>query len=452
MSLNFAFHPPNSFVFPKRKVGKQLRACQHKWFIDFPWLHYDQKRDCVLCFHCMRQNKRDNLGTATKKCDAFITTGFSSWKKALESFREHASSECHKISVTYDVVAPQCGNIAEMTSQQLKAEMVLNRKCLIVIIETLQYFARQGIAIQGKSDPESNFMQLLYLRAKDIDGLEEWLKRKTNKYTSHDIQNEILALMATNVVKSIVNDISKGQCNFFSLIADEYTDVSNLEQLSICLRWIDDCLNSHEDFLGFYEIPNISSETIEKALKDSLIRLQLSLNECRGQCYDGASNMLGKNSGVATRIQNIQPKAHITHCHCHSLSLSLKNTTKESKILSDTMDVSREIVQLIKYSPKRENMLGAVKENLEQEEADDESKPRGLAQFSATRWTVRATCFKRIFQNYEALMETWKECLIQGGLSTDVKARVIGCQAKMKTFDYFFGLLLGERLFSHTDR
>ena len=48
-------------------------------------------------------------------------------------------------------------------------------------------------------------------------------------------------------------------------------------------------------------------------------------------------------------------------------------------------------------------------------------------------------------------METWKECLIQGGLSTDVKARVIGCQTKMKTFDYFFGLLLGERLFSHTD-
>ena len=88
--------------------------------------------------------------------------------------------------------------------------------------------------------------------------------------------------------------------------------------------------------------------------------------------------MLGKKPVVATRIHNIQPKAHITHCRCHSLSLSLKNATKESKILSDTMDVLREIVQLIKYSPKRENMLGAVKENLEQEEAD-ELKPRGLA-------------------------------------------------------------------------
>ena len=188
------------------------------------------------------------------------------------------------------------------------------------------------------------------------------------------------------------------------MIADEYTDIANLEQLSICLRWIDDYLNSHEDFLGFYQISNISSETIVNALKDSLIRLQLSLNECRGQCYDGATNMLGKNSGVATRIQSIQPKAHITHCHCYSLSLSLKDTTKESKLLADTMDVSKEIVQLVKYSPKRENILGVMKENLEQEE-DEDSRSQGLAQFSATRWTVRAACFRRIFQNYKALME-----------------------------------------------
>ena len=154
----------------------------------------------------MRQNKLNNLRTVTRKSGAFVTTGFSSWKKALESFREHSSSECHKVSMTYDVVASQCGNIAELTSQQLKAEMAMNRKCLVVIIERLQYFARQGIPIQGKNDIESNFMQLLYLRAKDVDGLEGWLKKKTKKYTSHDIQNEILALMATNVTKSIVDD------------------------------------------------------------------------------------------------------------------------------------------------------------------------------------------------------------------------------------------------------
>ena len=36
--------------------------------------------------------------------------------------------------------------------------------------------------------------------------------------------------------------------------------------------------------------------------------------------------MLGKRSGVAKQIQDIQKKAHPTHCHAHSLSLSVKKS------------------------------------------------------------------------------------------------------------------------------
>ena len=115
---------------------------------------------------------------------------------------------------------------------------------------------------------------------------------------------------------------------------------------------------------GFYNIPNVASDTIVSAIKDSLIRLQLSLSQCRGQCYDGASNMLGKKSGVAKKIQECEPKALPTHCHGHSLSLGVKDATNNCKILSDTMNNTNEIVKLIKYSPKRENLLGALKENL----------------------------------------------------------------------------------------
>ena len=41
-------------------------------------------------------------------------------------------------------------------------------------------------------------------------------------------------------------------------------------------------------------------------------------------------------------------------------------------------------------------------------------------------------------------------CLDQK-LQADVHGRIIGCQAQMNTFDFFFGLHLGKRLFSHTD-
>ena len=53
--------------------------------------------------------------------------------------------------------------------------------------------------------------------------------------------------MAHQVQRDLVNDIGS---NFFSIIADEYTDINNQEQLTICLRWVDDTLEAHEDFLG----------------------------------------------------------------------------------------------------------------------------------------------------------------------------------------------------------
>ena len=77
--------------------------------------------------------------------------------------------------------------------------------------------------------------------------------------------------------------------------------------------------------------------------------------------------MLRHRTGVAKRIQDLQPKACPTHCHGHSVSV--KDTTKSCKLLSDTMDTAKEVVTLIKFSPKRENLQGEIKENLEEPES-----------------------------------------------------------------------------------
>ena len=60
-------------------------------------------------------------------------------------------------------------------------------------------------------------------------------------------------------------------------MADEGTNISNLEQLSFCARTVDDDLNANKNFLGFYEIDNIKSETVAKSIKDILMRFSLSL-------------------------------------------------------------------------------------------------------------------------------------------------------------------------------
>ena len=87
--------------------------------------------------------------------------------------------------------------------------------------------------------------------------------------------------------------------------------------------------------------------------------------------------MLGKDSGVAKQICDIQPRAHPTHCHTHSLNLSVKDMTTNSKLMEDALDIACEIVILIKYSPEQEGILGDIKDNLEMEDHEYE-QPAGV--------------------------------------------------------------------------
>lgn len=83
-------------------------------------------------------------------------------------------------------------------------------------------------------------------------------------------------------------------------------------------------------------------------IKDELIKLQLSTAYSRGQCYEAATNMLGHKTGGAKRIQEVQPKAHSTHCQGHSLSLSVKDKVRNRKLLLNT-DTAKQNVTLIKF-------------------------------------------------------------------------------------------------------
>ena len=125
----------------------------------------------------------------------------------------------------------------------------------------------------------------------------------------------------------------------------------------------------------------------------------------------------------------------------------MKETTKESKILSDTKDTSGEIAILVKNSPKREQKLKSIKVTYEEDEAVNR-----ISKLSTTRWTVRANCFHRIIDNYSLLYELWDESLKKSGLKRDVKSRIIRRKSQMDTFDFYFGLKLGKLLYSHTDK
>ena len=233
---------------------------------------------------------------------------------------------------------------------------------------------------------------------------ESHLEPGQHKYMHNDIQNELVELMAKQVLAKKLESIRSSK--FFGIIADEYTDISNKELLSACFRWIKD-LRHHEDFVGYYELQDIKSDTIVIAIKDSLIRMQLSLNDLRAQAYDRASNMFGKNTGASVQIAAERPKALSTQYQGHSLNLGIKTTMINSKQMKDVMGTVTEIISLVKYSPKRENLLGNIKDLIHfgSLQTDDEIEVAPtLDKLSSTRWTARGNVCKKIESNYLPLM------------------------------------------------
>ena len=60
-----------------------------------------------------------------------------------------------------------------------------------------------------------------------------------------------------------------------------------------CVRFIDDELNPHEEFVGLHNMETTTALSITKTIEDIMCRLSLTIKNCRGQCYDGASAMAG---------------------------------------------------------------------------------------------------------------------------------------------------------------
>ena len=70
----------------------------------------------------------------------------------------------------------------------------------------------------------------------------------------------------------------------------------------MCFRWIEH-LRVLEDFVGYYELLDIKSDTIVTTIKDSLIKMQLSLNDLRAQAYDGLVTSLAKILVFLSKLQ-----------------------------------------------------------------------------------------------------------------------------------------------------
>ncbi|XP_015377033.1 PREDICTED: zinc finger MYM-type protein 1-like [Diuraphis noxia] len=196
--------------------------------------------------------------------------------------------------------------IDRQINEALKKEINDNRDRLRPIIKTILFCGNQGISLRGHRDSgvidlnehastenQGNFRELIKFRIDSGDNVLKNHLETTNKnatYLSPLIQNEIISVCNKLILGHLVANVNKSKS--FTILADETTDVSNKEQMTLCVCYVD--LNANkirEDFLQIIEIQNMSGKGLSDVILKSMTDFGLNTKYLTGQGYDGAAAM-----------------------------------------------------------------------------------------------------------------------------------------------------------------
>ena len=98
--------------------------------------------------------------------------------------------------------------------------------------------------MRDDDNDESTFIQLLRLQSKVFPELTDWKLKKTERYTSHDVQNKIINLISKQIMRNLLEPVRS--CTF-SVTCDEDKEVCNKEQLTLCMCWVHNDLEVSEN-------------------------------------------------------------------------------------------------------------------------------------------------------------------------------------------------------------
>ncbi|CAM9306448.1 unnamed protein product, partial [Heterosigma akashiwo] len=429
-----------------RCSGDRLKAC--------PTLFYINEFDGVLCTHCF-------LANGGKKVDKlFFDRPFQTWHKLKNKYNDHVNAErCHltaphklnfqRLQDLLPTIQGSRGNVIHMINKDYvdytnKKKYVLKR-----IISSLHWLGRQGLAIRGKSDKYSNFKSLIQEQARYDPMMEEHLKSTvgTRKaFLSHRTQEEFIEGIGKQISDSHVQEIKSSP--YFSILADEGTDSSNKVLLSTFFRFL--FRDPHtkkwtikERFLGFSYMTCTTGAALKETLYNICNKLGVNMRRFKGQGYDGAGNMSGKDNGLQALVKRDYPRADYYHCFAHCLNLAI-NKACDLKLIKRFVDIIFKVTYAFKKSPKRQVHFTSTlnKPEFANVKAEVGEKEK-IEMFCQTRWTARcqsSTTFKQCFPVLGATFQALDEL---PGSQQDKDAYSMLCL--MHEFSFIISLCVVEK-------
>ncbi|KAL4120679.1 hypothetical protein QTP88_013327 [Uroleucon formosanum] len=463
--------PDENYKFPITTHLKKNLKFQLGWIKRFPWVVYSRiGEQGAVCKYCAIFDREFGGKGSHQKLNTLVVKPFNNWKKAIEKFNEHSKTEFYKSNAMradnfVAVYSKNCQNIIQKLDSARAIQIDQNRKRLIPIIKTIIICGRQEIALRGTSDygplsldnseptyNDGNFRALLRMRISCEDkNLTYHIENQAlNASYIIMIQNNFINICGKIIQDQLVNKINQAKC--FSVLVDETTDVSRVEQLSLCVRYLDNNLNIEkneinnyvlkEDFLQFVPVKSTTGQNLATVILVTLKNLGIKCDYLLGQGYDGAAAMSGNFKGVQSVIREVHPAALYVHCSAHSLNLALAHSSNIHHI-QNCIGTIKSVGNFIKISAKRTELLkNKIKEFLPQ------TKWTKLTSMCETRWVENHDGMLRFSEIYKPIVATLEELQLFVDIETSSKAlQLYKC---VTISEFIISMITATTLFSIT--
>ncbi|XP_028113908.1 zinc finger MYM-type protein 1-like [Camellia sinensis] len=456
----FGSYQPNNHPF-EEKNGHRFLASWNKLFPD--WLEYSPTKHCAFCLPCYLFTKPNGRTTSS----AFISDEFSSWKKVNSekncAFLTHMGkgpNSSHKIAVkSCHDLTNQAQHIEKIVEKQTSQQVAKNRLRLKTTIYVVKWLTFQACAFRGRdeghdSNNRGNVIELINILASYNADVADVVLHKAPQnalYYSHKIQKEILSIFFDKIQRFIREEIDEAK---FYVIVDEARDESKREQMAIVLRFVDKDGFIKEHFFDIVHVSDTTSATLKEEICIVLSRHNLSVQNIRGQGYDGASNMRGEWTGLQALFLHDCHFAYYVHCFAHRLQLALVATTREVIPVAQFFSYLAFIVNLCGSSCKRHDQLkvAQAKEIAAKLAIDEVETGKGKNQVGTlkragdTRWGSHLGSISCLINMFGATCSVLSNVINDGATSTQ-HADADGVYDKITSFESVCYLTSYERYY-----
>uniref|UniRef100_A0A674DXZ8 SPIN-DOC-like zinc-finger domain-containing protein n=1 Tax=Salmo trutta TaxID=8032 RepID=A0A674DXZ8_SALTR len=262
----------------KRKVDEECRVFQEKCSSSYLFTELNGKAVCLVCSQHVAVLKEYNLRRHYVSLHADKYDNFQGQQR-----REKVNELLAGLKKQQSVFT----HSRDISDAAVKAS----------------YLIANEIAVPSKPFIEGEFVKTCMMKAAEIVCPE-----KRQAFANISLTRNTVADRISDLSVDLDSQLKQKVKSFigFSVAIDESTDITDVAQLAIFIRGVDDTLTVTEEFVELVPMTDTTTAAdIFTALVGALDRVGVEWSRAVSLATDGAPSMIGEKAGVVTKMDNV---------------------------------------------------------------------------------------------------------------------------------------------------